>query len=344
MSKTLSIDDINVSIDGKHIIHDMNFVIPEGQIACLVGPSGCGKTTILRSIAGFQTVSSGKISVANNVISSPTHQLAVEKRRIGMMFQDYALFPHLTIEQNICFGITSLPPHEQRSRLHELLELTNLGNISARYPHELSGGQQQRVALARALAPKPDLMLLDEPFSNIDSELRQQLANDVRNILKTENITALMVTHDQLEAFAIADNIGVINRGSLEQWGSPYTLYHQPQSRFVANFIGQGRFITGEVSADNTIKTFLGELSLEYNGMTIGQRTDVLIRPDDIIHDDDSGLFGLVLDKRFLGAQFLYELELDNRERVLCYALSHHNHRIGEKIGIKADIEHAVYF
>lgn len=342
----LNLDNVNISIDNQAIINNASFSLNAGEIACLLGPSGCGKTTILRSIAGLQDIDAGEIKLINKIVSSKNKTLPIEKRQVGMMFQDFALFPHLNIAENICFGIKKFSKQKQTQRLQELLQLVELTGKEKRYPHELSGGQQQRVALARALAARPNILLLDEPFSSIDSELRPQLAKLIREAIKKEEMTALMVTHDQQEAFAMADNIGVIHQGSIQQWNTPYDLYHQPKNRFVANFIGHSCFIDGKVITQNNqqkLETVFGNIDLP---TSIDKKTnyEVLIRPDDIIHDDNSDFMGTILEKQFLGAEFLYTLQLPNKEQVYCYAPSHHNHEIGEQIGIQADIEHVVYF
>ena len=337
----LKLSDITVQLNRQNILRNINFELAQGQIGCLLGPSGCGKTTLLRTIAGFEKAYSGNIELHGK---SVTHT-SVEQRKVGMVFQDFALFPHLNVQDNIAFGLQQQSAAQRQARIQELLELTDLSGHASHYPHQLSGGQQQRVALARALAPRPDILLLDEPFSSIDSELREQLAHKIRRILKAENVTAILVTHDQLEAFAMADEIGVLQQGELEQWDKAYQLYHCPNNRFVANFIGEGRFIKGAVTSPTSIRTSLGALSdkQDFSGL-LKHSVDVLIRPDDIIHNDDSALQATVLRKYFRGANFIYLLALNNGEEVLCYAPSHHNHPVGEKIGIELDLEHIIAF
>jgi iron(III) transport system ATP-binding protein len=240
----LELQQLSVQYPGRPrpAVDQVSFGLKAGQIGVLIGPSGCGKTTLLRAVAGLEAISAGRIALAGETVSAPGQSLAPENRRIGMVFQDYALFPHLDVGQNVGFGIYDWPKAERQARVGEVLDLVGLGDVRRRYPHELSGGQQQRVALARALAPKPQLLLLDEPFSNLDVDLRERLAHEVRGILKAAGATALFVTHDQLEAFAIGDVIGVMHEGSLHQWADAYTLYHRPATRFVADFIGHGVF------------------------------------------------------------------------------------------------------
>lgn len=219
------------------VAQDVSFQLGQGEIGCLLGESGCGKTTILRSIAGFEPLQKGTILLNGEVISSPTQVLPPEQRQVGMMFQDYALFPHLKVGENIGFGLRKLPRQQRQVRIDEMLQLVGLKAYEDRYPHELSGGQQQRVALARALAPEPQLLLLDEPFSNLDVDTRERLAFELRDILKQTGHTALLVTHNHDEAFALADQIGVMARGKLQQWASPAILYDHPVNSYVSDIL-----------------------------------------------------------------------------------------------------------
>lgn len=342
----LSIRDLHVEYPGSQTpaVKNIRFDLEKGEIACLLGPSGCGKTTLLRAIAGFLMPSQGTISLAGEIASQPRKVRSPEKRNVGVVFQDYALFPHLTVRKNIEFGLHKHSEHARHERSERLLELIGLQALADRYPHELSGGQQQRVALARALAPRPTLILLDEPFSNLDVELKERLTFEVREILKAEQMTAILVTHDQHEAFSMADRIGVMNAGELQQWGSSYSLYHEPKSRMVADFIGQGVFLPGKKTATG-ISIELGEFEApDLDTGTGNAPFDVLIRPDDIIHDDASEMQAKVLRKSFRGADFLYTLELESGAHVLALVPSHHNHAIGEPIGIKLELDHIITF
>ncbi|MEJ2308309.1 MAG: ABC transporter ATP-binding protein [Gammaproteobacteria bacterium] len=341
----LYVDHVSVAYGKTEVVHDVLVMLKEGDIGCLLGPSGCGKTTLLRAIAGFEPVSAGVIQIGGVTVSTARRTLPPEKREVGMVFQDFALFPHLTITDNISFGIRDLSWKQQKARVDELLELVGLPGFDKRYPHELSGGQQQRVAVARALAPRPQLLLLDEPFSSMDVELREQLAADVRRILKQEKITAILVTHDQNEAFAMADTIGVMNAGRLEQWDSGYNLYHQPATQFVADFIGQGVFIDGLVLDGDRVETEL--VTLEGHvpaGCRPGCKVKVLVRPDDIVHDDCSPRKAVIKKRAFRGASYLYTLELESGTEILSMVHSHHNHAVGEKLGIGLEIDHLVVF
>ena len=326
-------------------VQGLTMQLRHGRIGCLLGPSGCGKSTVLRAICGFEPIQAGEISIDKQLVSSKDFTLAPEKRRVGVVFQDYALFPHLTNAQNVAFGLRHLSKKEASEKAEEWLKRVGLVNIGSRYPHELSGGQQQRVALARAMAPEPELLLLDEPFSNLDVDLRERLAGEVRDILKTNNTTALLVTHDQFEAFAIADDIGVMVDGQLIQWDSAYNLYHRPATRFVADFVGYGVFVPGKTQAGPSVEIELGSLPLPQSSYGLpGEEVDVLLRADDIIHDDDSSLQAKVVSKAFRGGDFLYTLALESGQQIMAMVPSHHDHAIGEKIGIKLVADHVVTF
>jgi iron(III) transport system ATP-binding protein len=349
----LELSQLRVQYPGRSrpAVDDVSLGLHAGDIGVLIGPSGCGKTTLLRAVAGLEPVASGEIRLAQTVVGSASVSLPPEQRRIGMVFQDYALFPHLDVGHNVGFGIHHLPKTERRARVAEVLTLVGLDGSQKRYPHELSGGQQQRVALARALAPKPQLLLLDEPFSNLDVDLRERLAQEVRGILKAAGATALFVTHDQLEAFAIGDVIGVMHEGHLHQWDDAYTLYHRPATRFVADFIGHGVFTPAtlrEVNNQVVVHTPLGDLTDVAEcplpcAFAEGQ-CDVLLRADDIVHDDDAPVKAEIIRKAFRGSEFLYTLRLQSGETVMAHVPSHHDHKIGEWIGIRAEVDHVVTF
>jgi iron(III) transport system ATP-binding protein len=327
--------------------------LASGRIGVLIGPSGCGKTSLLRAVAGLERVSAGRITMAGQTLSDAGAgvHLEPEARRIGMVFQDYALFPHLSVADNVAFGVHHLPRAERGARVQKMLDLVGLGHAAKRAPHQLSGGQQQRVALARALAPQPQLLLLDEPFSSLDVDLRERLAHDVRQILKDHGTTALVVTHDQFEAFALGDVIGVMNKGRLEQWDDAYTLYHRPASRFVAQFIGHGVFAPAQIVAcahGPCVHTPVGELDdpaecPRPEAFPNGE-CDVLLRADDIVHDDASPVKACIERKAFRGSEFLYTLRLQSGEQVMAHVPSHHDHQLGEWIGIRAQVDHVVTF
>ena len=335
----------HASVDG------VSFNLQAGEIGVLIGPSGCGKTTLLRAVAGLERAHAGTIRLAQHLVSSPQTHVPAESRQIGMVFQDYALFPHLNVARNVAFGLTHLNADAREQRVNQVLELVGMGTAHKRFPHELSGGQQQRVALARALAPGPRLLLLDEPFSNLDVDLRERLAHEVRAILKAAGATALFVTHDQLEAFAIGDRIGVMHEGHLHQWEDAYALYHRPATRFVADFIGHGVFVPATLMhAESGVvaRTALGDLSGDDecplpSSYPDGQ-CDVLLRADDIVHDDHAPVQARIVRKAFRGSEFLYTLRLGSGETVLAHVPSHHDHAVGEWVGIRAEMDHVVTF
>ena len=341
----LEVRAIHQNYGSQAVVQGLSFSLAQGSIGCLLGPSGCGKTTVLRGIAGFEPVSGGEIILNGSSVSRPGFMLPPEQRRIGMVFQDYALFPHLSVADNVGFGLHRRSSQERAERVAELLEVVGLPDSGRKFPHQLSGGQQQRVALARALAPCPALLLLDEPFSSLDVALRERLGQEVRDILKQQNTTALFVTHDQNEAFALADEIGVINQGVLQQWDSAYNLYHQPINRFVADFIGEGVLIPGAVLNGEQVVTELGMLTVKIPQACRNQRKlGVLLRPDDIVHDDTSTMQAEVVHKAFRGADILYTLRLPSGQKILSLVSSHHNHAYGEQIGIRLEADHVVVF
>ena len=337
----LEVRELSHAYGNHQVVAGLTFSLARGAIGCLLGPSGCGKTTVLRCIAGFEAVQAGEIRLAGRLVSGPGVMVTPERRRIGMVFQDYALFPHLTVAANIAFGLHSDP--KRAARVRELSDLVGLSAALDKYPHEISGGQQQRVALARALAPRPELLLLDEPFSNLDVDLRERLSLEVREIIKASGATAVLVTHDQQEAFAMADEIGILHEGRIQQWDSPYNLYHRPANRFVADFVGQGVFLPAKALGAGQVEIELGVLKgAEVPGN--GGGLEVLLRPDDVIHDDAAPTRAEVLHKAFRGAEILYTLRLESGRKVLALVPSHHNHALGERIGIRLDVDHVVAF
>jgi len=355
----LVVDGVSVAFGEKphrvQALDRLSFTLRPGEIGCLLGASGCGKTTALRAIAGFVRPQQGSIAIGGREIASPRRWVAPERRGVGVVFQDYALFPHLNVAANVAFGLRHLSAGQRARQVERMLELVGLPAVGTRFPHELSGGQQQRVALARALAPAPSVLLLDEPFSNLDPDLRERLALDLRDILKRHGTTALLVTHDQYEAFALADSIGVMNAGRIEQWDSAYRLYHQPQTRLVADFVGLGAFLPGRLEQRNgcaCVDIELGTLPIltrsdrAHADATANARGDVtvLLRPDDVIHDDSSPLQAEVVRKAFRGASFLYTLRLPSGAQLLALVPSHHNHAVGERIGIRFGADHVVTF
>lgn len=318
MSDQLKLDKVQVQYGDVVAVHDVSLSLQTGEIGCLLGPSGCGKTSLLRAIAGFEPIAAGSITVDNTLIASEAINVPAEHRKIGMMFQDFALFPHLTIERNIAFGLRQLTTAKQRERTRDMLTLVGLADVGAKFPHEISGGQQQRIALARALAPEPQVLLLDEPFSGLDEELRTSLASEIRLLLKAQQVTALLVTHDQHEAFAMADQIGLMNKGRLIQSGSGENLYQSPASPFAAGFIGEGSLITVDPAADG-VPGSLQLLLTGAAGLPTSTQYEVLLRPEHLVYDR-AGLPLPIVQRHYRGSHYLYELSLDDGQIVKCVA------------------------
>lgn len=345
MENLLEIKNLKCAYQDQVVVDGLSLHVNKGDLLCLLGPSGCGKTTVLRAIAGFEPVVGGEIKLRGETVSRPGHTIAPEKRKLGMVFQDYALFPHMNIADNITFGLRKQNKEEKESAADELLEMVGLQDQGERFPHELSGGQQQRVAVARALAAKPDLILLDEPFSNLDVELRERLATEVREILKSQGISGIMVTHDQDEAFAIGDQICVMHEGRILQRDTAFNLYHEPRDRFIANFIGQGVFLRGTLTSPDTVETetgiIKGNRAYEWAPGTV---VDVLIRPDDIVLDAKGELPAIVEQKAFRGSETMYTLKLATGSTVLSMFPSHKDYMIGEQVNVRFDADHLVAF
>ena len=296
-------------------VSEVSFSVPQGHLLSLLGPSGCGKTTLLRLIAGFEQPLQGKITIAEKVVASPQAYIPPEKRDVGMVFQDYALFPHLSVAKNIAFGLKqnrNLSSVEIKKQVQSALGLVGLDGLDNRYPHELSGGQQQRVALARALAPRPNLVLLDEPLSNLDVQVRLRLRTELRDILKASGIAAIFVTHDQEEALSISDSVAVMEKGHLQQYDTPERIYHHPASRFVAEFVTQGNFLPAYRKGKGW-ETEIGTFKAEgiYGSQTMeGDHGELMIRQEDVtlIRDEESAI--MIRDREFLGREHRYRLQL----------------------------------
>jgi len=345
MKTVLEVKNISKSFGNQPVVKNLSLSLDKGTIGCLLGPSGCGKTTILRVIAGFEGIDAGEIRINQSIVSGRHILVPPEQRRIGMVFQDYALFPHLSVKDNIAFGLRNINGKKKEKRIDELLHLVRLDDAAPKFPHEVSGGQQQRVALARALAPEPELLLLDEPFSNLDVTLREQLSTEVREILKEQATTALMVTHNQHEAFAVGDEIGVIQDGNLVQWDTGHNLYHRPANDWVADFVGDGVLLPGMVLDDRRVETGLGILEGQFKyPCRNGCPADVLIRPEDIIHDDASSFKAKILKKHFRGANILYTLQLPSEDVVLALVPSTCQHEVGHSIGIIPKVDDIILF
>ena len=343
--KRLEVKQLDFAYGRNKILFEFDFSLEESQIGCLLGPSGCGKTTVLRAIAGFENPTKGEIVLNGNKLNGSKIFVEPEKRQIGMVFQDIALFPHLSVESNIQFGIRTLTQTQRDKRSNELLDLVGMSQFKKTYPHELSGGQQQRIALARAIAPKPSLLLMDEPLSSLDEELREQLAREIRLILQQEKISAILVTHDQNEAFAVGDHICVMHQGRVQQNDSAYNLYHRPLNRFVAEFIGEGALLPGVVADEDTITTDLGEIKGNLPESCKHQdNVDVLIRPENVILGDDKENRAVITERYFRGSGYLYSLKTSGGVELLCLLPGSEALQIDQSISVRLQIERPVVF
>jgi iron(III) transport system ATP-binding protein len=338
----LDLSNVERAYGSELAVESIDLSVREGELLTLLGPSGCGKTTTLRLIAGLDTPTDGTVEVAGQTVAGEGETVPPEERDVGMVFQEFALFPHLSVAENVAFGIQEWDETEREQRVTDLLELVGLAEYGDRTPEDLSGGQRQRVALARSLAPEPDVLLLDEPFSNLDVRLRTRMREEVRRILKQAGVTAVSVTHDQEEALSISDRVAVVHDGRIEQVGRPEAVFEHPESRFVAEFIGQASFLSGTF-AEGRVETGLGTFTAEMlQGLTAdydGAEVDVLVRPDDLravpvdekwtgeesenesAADGNRG-DGVIVGRQYTGPSFVYEVELDSGDRVRC----EHNH------------------
>ncbi|SQH78112.1 Fe(3+) ions import ATP-binding protein FbpC [Shewanella benthica] len=340
---TLSIRGVHSDYQGQQVLKGLDLTLEKGEIAALLGPSGCGKTTLLRAIAGLQAVSQGEISINGKTLTGPHVFTPSEQRGVGMIFQDYALFPHLNLADNILFGVKDLDKAARLARLDEMLELVKLEGLAKRYPHELSGGQQQRVSIARALAYEPELLLLDEPFSNIDAKVRGEMMLEIRNILKQRNVSAVFVTHSKDEAFVFADKLALFKDGYIVQYGTAEELYTAPKDRYVADFLGSGNYIPASVKDDFVVDTPIGLLtSTTRLSHPISYRGEILIRPQQLeISADEQGL-GVIIERRFLGNICHYQVQVAQH----FYEVKSHLSQFmpGQKVHLQAQAHSLVVF
>ncbi|OOF42369.1 ABC transporter [Rodentibacter rarus] len=305
--KLLEVQQLSCKFEQNQILESLDLDVEENEIVCLLGASGCGKTTLLKAIAGLIPTSQGVVKLAGRVMNP----IPVEQRKIGLIFQDYALFPHLTVAENIQFGLTKLTKSEQKNLTQQMLNVVKLVGFEQRFPHELSGGQQQRVAIARSLACKPELLLLDEPFSNIDSQTRYAMIQEIKQILKNQKVAAIFVTHSKEEAFAFADKIAVMDQGKIVQIGSPTQLYHNPINHFVADFLGNTNYLESEIQPNQTLKSPIGTYHLfPEMDYAIGHY-EWLLRPEQILLKLDETGEGKVRDKLFLGQYYRYQIAIN---------------------------------
>lgn len=330
MGTALQVDHVSKKFGTAEAVKEISLQADEGEFITLLGPSGCGKTTTLRLLAGFEEPDAGKIRIGNQVVADKDHFIPAEKRRIGMVFQDYALFPHLTVLDNIAFGLNG-DKKTQSKRAEEMMHLVGLDIFGSRMPYELSGGQQQRVALARALAPQPDILLLDEPFSNLDAALRTQVRAEVRSILRASETTTIFVTHDQEEALSLSDRVAVIFDGELHQMGAPFELYTRPSTRQVASFVGEANFIQAEAKG-STAETVLGKVKL----LTPKEgNIEVLIRPD-MLHllPTDEGTPATVLWREYYGHNQRVGIKLADGTELIARADTQIIYTIGQNVRV----------
>ncbi len=341
MSTALSIKDLTYHYNGYDILSDLSLSVEDNEIVCLLGASGCGKTTLLKAIAGLLPLTSGEIHLNQRLICDSESWVATEHRNIGMIFQDYALFPHLTVIENIAFGLRLWDKQRADNKVSEMLELVHLNDFGLRYPHQLSGGQQQRVAIARALACEPDLLLLDEPFSNIDTQVRHDLIKEIRRIFKTQGVTAIFVTHSREEAFAFSDKLAVMNHGIIEQFGNSSELYHKPATRFVADFLGGGSYLSGTVDENCAINTVVGKLPFKTEEYQQGANIEVLLRPQHVVISADPQGVATIIEQQFMGDNCRYLVEVESKKLL---AISHLPLNIGQRVMINVDDHHPIIF
>ena len=334
---TLRCMDLTKSFNGSRAVSGLGLEVVKGEILALLGPSGCGKTTILRLIAGFEVPDSGSIDVAGQTVAGPGTYTPPERRHIGMVFQDYALFPHLTVVENVAYG---LPKGRRRdARVRMVLSLVGLLDLQSRMPHELSGGEQQRVALARALAPDPAIVLLDEPFSNLDAKLRQQVREEVKEVLQLSGATAIFVTHDQEEALYMGDRVAILNQGRMEQLGTPQAVYQTPATHFVARFVGVADFLA-VTSRDGTLWTEAGPFNAAASGSREG--LEVMVRPDDVTFQPSEEGQGRIISRIYQGAFTLYRIILDSGDTVHSLRPHLEQHDVGTLVKVSLEPGHAL--
>jgi iron(III) transport system ATP-binding protein len=347
----LEIKDVTFEASKVNKVHNVSFNIEkEGDIVCLLGPSGIGKTTILRSIAGLTNIRSGEIILKNKVISSEKVHVEPEDRNISLSFQDNCLFPHYNVLKNIQFGAERNQKKKQSISTEEIITFLNLEKIKDKFPHQISAGEAQRAALARALVTKPDLLLLDEPLSNVDQSFKEEIQVKLKQILTEHKITTIIVTHDSYEAFYLGTKCGIILDEQLKQFDDPYNVYHFPNSIEVVNFLNRGILIPAKVTGENSLESAdLGKITGNFiKHYPKGSKVQLLLQPEDLEHDDQSNLKLEVVDRKFRGTNFIYTLKTISNKLIPVFVHSHHihQHQVDEKFGIKLpiNIDHIVCF
>ena len=345
------VKNVDFCAGGKTKVKNVSFSIKDkGDIICLLGPSGIGKTTILRTIAGLEKINNGSIKLNNKLISSKTKYTEPEERNISLAFQENSLFPHYNVEKNISIGAENKNNKKKKINLKEIIKFLNLTNILNKYPHEISAGEAQRASLARSLVSNPDLLLLDEPLSNVDQSFKEEIQVELKQLLKKFKITTIIVTHDSYEAFYLGGKCGIILNGQLKQYDDPYNVYHFPNSIEVVNFLNRGILIPAKVTGENSLEnkdlgTIKGNFIKHYPN---GSDVQLLLQPEDLEHDDQSNLKLEVVDRKFRGTNFIYTLKTNSNLLIPVFVHSHHihQHEVDEKFGIKRpiNIDHIVCF
>ncbi|MDB4160279.1 ABC transporter ATP-binding protein [Candidatus Pelagibacter sp.] len=347
----LEINNVTFAASAQSKVNNVSLTIEnQGDIVCLLGPSGIGKTTILRTIAGLEKVQSGKIILKNKILSSDKTHIEPENRNISMGFQDNSLFPHYTVLENIKFGADRNKKKKKGLNLNEINKLLHIEHIIDKYPHQISSGEAQRASLARSLLSNPDLLLLDEPLSNVDQNFKEEIQVKLKQILTEHKITTIIVTHDSYEAFYLGTKCGIILDGQLKQYDDPYNVYHFPNSVEVVNFLNRGILIPAKVTGENSLEsddlgTITGDFIKHYPK---GSEVQLLLQPEDLEHDDQSNLKLEVVDRKFRGTNFIYTLKTTSNKLIPVFVHSHHihQHEVDEKFGIKRpiNIDHIVCF
>jgi len=346
----LNIQSLKFSYDEHSILKGIDLQLKKGHLASLIGPSGCGKTTLLRLIAGFEKCSHGCIEIDNIILDQEKNFIPPEKRNVGMVFQDYALFPHLSVRENILFGCHKLSSEDALQQLKRLSHILNLDSHLDKKPHQLSGGQQQRVALARAIAPKPRLLLLDEPFSNLDASLKKQLAKEIKKLLNEFGVTALMVTHDILDSFGISDEMGILFEGQMMQWNTPHELYENPKSLQVAKFIAPGQLLECELNESNELQTEFGIIPLsslkDYHALShlkSGRKFSAWIKPQDLKESPQGNEF-IIKEIEFQGNHSLIHFSNSKGKVYKMETLESFKHQVEQKISIELRPNQITFF